>query len=213
MLLGACCLGAVALLVMDRDTPPAVAAAATTEAPKGSFRFGFGGSDSLQTELENTRGELELLHVQYERTQKILQLSTRYDVNAGLATTIFDVALAEGIDPELAFRLVRLESDFNHRATSPVGAIGLTQVMPSTAKFFERGITADKLYDPRTNLRIGFRYLRTLIKQFHGDARLALLVYNRGEAAVRGDMSAGVNPSNGYERILMRGYRGTGLID
>ena len=46
-----------------------------------------------------------------------------------------DIALAEGIDPEIAFELVRVESRFNPRAVSPVGARGLTQVMPRTARW------------------------------------------------------------------------------
>jgi soluble lytic murein transglycosylase-like protein len=124
-----------------------------------------------------------------------------------------DVAQAEGIDPELAFRLVKLESDFNVHATSPVGALGLTQVMPSTARFYDRGITAQRLYDPNTNLRIGFRYLRGLVNEYNGNVGLALVVYNRGPAAVAKSQALGNNPSNGYDRILTKGYRGRGIVD
>jgi soluble lytic murein transglycosylase-like protein len=130
-----------------------------------------------------------------------------------MASRVLDASMAEGIDPELAFRLVKLESDFNPRATSSVGAIGLTQMMLPTARFYERGITKEKLYDPTTNLRIGFRYLRGLIGEYHGDAKLALLVYNRGEVAVKNALQAGVDPSNGYDRILTKGYKGRGVVD
>ena len=60
---------------------------------------------------------------------------------------------------------MKLESDFNPHATSPVGAIGLTQVMPATARFYVKGITREGLYDPNTNLRVGFRYLRGLVRR------------------------------------------------
>jgi len=143
---------------------------------------------------------------------KIIQFSSRYGVAAGLAGSIFDGALREGIDPDLAFRLVRLESEFNEHATSKVGALGLMQLMPSTARLYQRGVTANQLYDRETNLRVGFRYLRKLLDQYNGDVRLALLAYNRGEDAVTRDVRAGVNPGNGYDTHIMKGYRGPGLI-
>jgi soluble lytic murein transglycosylase-like protein len=145
--------------------------------------------------------------------QKVINYSSRYKIGADLAGNIVDVASAEGIDPELAFRLVKLESDFNVHATSPVGALGLTQVMPSTAKFYVKGITREKLYDPQTNLRVGFRYLRGLVDEYHGDVKLALLVYNRGPVAVAKSRAQGDNPSNGYDRILTKGYRGSGVME
>ena len=107
---------------------------------------------------------------------------------------------------------MKLESRFDPRATSPVGAIGLAQVMLPTARFFDRNNTTEKLYDPDTNLRIGFRYLRGLIEEYDGDVRLALLTYNRGPVAVQLALRNGEDPSNGYDQILMRGYTGTGLI-
>ena len=74
-----------------------------------------------------------------------MQYSTKYGITAGLAGSVFDASLREGIDPELAFRLVRLESEFNPRAVSKVGALGLTQLMrrfvaPSTCD--DAGVTS-----------------------------------------------------------------------
>jgi soluble lytic murein transglycosylase-like protein len=129
-----------------------------------------------------------------------------------LAGKVFDASLREGIDPELAFRLVRLESEFNERAVSRVGAIGLTQLMPSTAVQYEKGVSVDRLKHGETNLRIGFRYLRTLLDMYKGDVRLALLAYNRGEDAVFRDLRRGVNPGNGYDRWVLKDYRGKGLL-
>jgi soluble lytic murein transglycosylase-like protein len=85
--------------------------------------------------------------------------------------------------------------------------------MPSTARFYVKGITAQHLYDPNVNLRVGFRYLRGLVRENHGDMKTALLVYNRGPVAVAKALAQGNNPSNGYDRILTRGYKGRGIIE
>jgi soluble lytic murein transglycosylase-like protein len=85
--------------------------------------------------------------------------------------------------------------------------------MPATARFYEKGITREGLYDPNVNLRIGFRYLRGLVKEYKGDVNLALLVYNRGPVAVERARAGGDNPSNGYDRIVTRGYRGKGTVE
>ena len=167
----------------------------------------------LRAELEAARGELNLANAQLDRWQQIFTFSSTYRIGADLATSIYDIALAEGIEPDLAFRLVRVESQFNERATSPVGAIGLTQLMLPTARYFQKGITRDALYDRNTNLRIGFRYLRTLVREYKGNVQLALLVYNRGPVAVEASREQGRDPSNGYERIVMKGYKGRGVID
>ena len=130
-----------------------------------------------------------------------------------LATKVYDVAISQTIEPELGFRLVNVESEFKTRASSSVGAVGLTQLMLSTARGFEPNVTREELMDPETNLRIGFKYLRALIRENKGNLSLALLVYNRGPAAVQTALNAGLNPTNGYERVVTRGYRGRGTLD
>lgn len=172
-----------------------------------------GEARRLQNELHLAQGRLELVSAQLNRANTIMNYSTRYKIGADLAGDILDIAMAEGIDPSLAFRLVAVESQFNERATSPVGAVGLTQVMLPTAKYFEKGITREALYDRRTNLRIGFRYLRTLMREYGGDIRLALLVYNRGPVAVQSRLRAGEDPSNGYAKVVLREYSGSGTVD
>ena len=177
----------------------------------GSF-FSIGGeSKKLRQELESARGELSVARARVERADKVMEFSSRYGITAGLAASIFDAALREGVDPDLGFRLVRLESEFNERATSKVGALGLMQLMPSTAVQYEKGVAATKLYDRETNLRIGFKYLRVLLDQFKGNASLALLAYNRGEDNVWRDVKAGIDPGNGYDLHIMKGYKGKGF--
>jgi soluble lytic murein transglycosylase-like protein len=208
MLLTSGFVGSIVLLLVGQIMQERSATAAST------FSLGLpGDSRRVRAELDATRGELELMKAQLDRANKILQYSSRYGVAADLATSIYDIALAEGIEPDLGFRLVRVESQFNERATSPVGAVGLTQLMPATARYFQQGVTTKQLYDRETNLRIGFRYLRTLIQQYEGDLKLALLVYNRGPVAVARARSAGLDPANGYDRMVAGGYRGSGVVD
>ena len=203
--------GAAWLVVANRK-PSSARAESLVESDGSAFSF-ITGQSQLRDELETTKGELDLLKAQYERSNRILQFSSRFRVPGDLAMSIFDIALAEGIDPELAFRLVRLESGFNERATSSVGAVGLTQLMLPTAKYFDKSLSKERLYDPKVNLRIGFRYLRTLITEYKGNTKLALLVYNRGEVAVKKALDAGVSPTNGYDRVLTKGYKGRGVVD
>lgn len=86
---------------------------------------------------------------------------------------------ASHIDPALIFSLIRQESNFNPRATSPVGARGLMQVMPATARRVERKKRLD-LYDPQTNIRIGAKYLGILRRQHNGDYARLIASYNAG---------------------------------
>jgi soluble lytic murein transglycosylase-like protein len=203
--------GASAFVLGNRK--PATSAAEAAPVRPSGFSINVNTDRSLTFALDSARGELELMRAQLDRAKLVIGFSSRYKIAADLAGSIMDVAQAEGIDPELAFRLVKLESDFNVHATSPVGAVGLTQVMPSTARFYVKGITREKLYDPNVNLRVGFRYLRGLVNEYNGDVKLALLVYNRGPVAVAKSRAQGDSPSNGYDRILTKGYRGNGVVE
>jgi soluble lytic murein transglycosylase-like protein len=127
-----------------------------------------------------------------------------YDIPRDLAETIYDIALEEEIDPDVAFGLVRTESAFKNSATSHVGAIGLTQLMPATARWIQKDVTVRDLRDSRTNLRIGFKYLNDLMKKYDGDTELALLAYNRGPGTVDRVLKRGGNPDNGYPDMVLR---------
>ena len=97
---------------------------------------------------------------------------------------------AYNIDIELLQAVIAAESGFDPQAISPKGATGLMQLMPATAERF--GVQADaantlekKLFDPRTNVQAGTRYLRYLLNMFQGKLDLALAAYNAGEGAVK----------------------------
>ncbi len=97
-------------------------------------------------------------------------------------------------DPRLFHALVREESNFNPRIVSHAGAKGLSQLMTPTARSVGRSmgiqVTTAALYDPETNLRIGARYLDSLIeKSFDGNLCLALAGYNAGPGNVRSWLS------------------------
>ena len=150
-------------------------------------------------------GDHELQRAYIEKLQRIYTHSARYKIPADLAAAIEDIALAENIDLRVAFELVRVESQFNPRARSPVGAVGYTQLMPATARMLQPGIRDHEMFDRDTNLRLGFRFLRYLIDRYNGDVRLALLAYNRGPTIVDAHVARGTNPHNGYvQRVLGR---------
>ena len=162
---------------------------------------------ALRQELDAKQGELEVARLQLSRANAIIGYSAEYKITADLATAIYDVALSEQLNPSLAFPLVRIESRFNPRAKSRAGALGLTQVLPSTARLYEPGLTTEQLYDRDTNLRLGFRYLRDLLERYDGNLERALLAYNRGPGKVEELLAAGRDPRNGYSANVLRGYR------
>ena len=92
-----------------------------------------------------------------------------------------------GIDAALIMAMMGTESSYNPNATSPVGAAGLMQILPSTAK--ELGVPANKIYDPQTNVFYGTQYYRQLLNQFK-DPALALAAYNAGPGRVAAAIKA-----------------------
>ncbi len=157
----------------------------------------------------------EVAHSILDLDTRILRYTVRYTVSNDLATKIVEVANEEGVDPELVFRVVRVESRFHQRARSPVGALGLMQLMPGTARRLNPSLRSEAdILEPSTNLRLGTRYLRAMIQRY-GDVRLGLLAYNRGPGAVDRALRQGRDPENGYSRKVLGGstpYRGPGLI-
>jgi soluble lytic murein transglycosylase-like protein len=86
------------------------------------------------------------------------------------------------VDGLLVAAIVEAESGFIPDRISPRGAVGLMQVLPSTAGGLEE--TTPDLFDPRVNLDMGSRYLARLIRDYKGDLELAVAAYNAGPGAV-----------------------------
>jgi hypothetical protein len=162
-----------------------------------------GRLSTLGGRVEGLQGEIDLQRAQIERLERAYNLSSRYRIGADLAMAIEEIALSENVDPNIAFELVRVESRFNGRAVSSVGALGYTQLMPATARLLQPGITREQIFDRDTNLRLGFRFFRHMLDYYKGDVRLALLAYNRGPVTVDRLLEAGVDPGNGYASMIM----------
>lgn len=96
---------------------------------------------------------------------------------AGLITA---AAEAHGVDPILVQALIQVESNYKPRARSSKGAMGLMQLMPSTA----RAYNVRNAYDPKANINAGVQKLKALLELWEGNIGLALASYNAGEGAV-----------------------------
>lgn len=98
-------------------------------------------------------------------------------------------AAEAGVDADLLRGLVAAESSGDPRARSPDGAVGLLQLLPSTAADMARPLGLDPatvdLEDPATNLRLGARFLRRLLGMFDGDEVFAVAAYNAGPEPVK----------------------------
>lgn len=109
-----------------------------------------------------------------------------FDPSAGFAApkhlvpVIQEAARTHRVDPRLVAAVMRRESAWNETAVSRVGACGLMQLMPATARF----LGVQNIFDVRENVFGGTRYLRTLLDTFNGDLDLALAAYNAGPGAV-----------------------------
>ena len=113
-----------------------------------------------------------------------------------LDVLITKIAIETGLDPKLLHALVIIESAYNTRAVSPVGAMGLTQLMPGTAR--ELGVA--NAFDTEQNLRAGARYLAIQLGRF-SDIRLALAAYNSGPNRVaRLGRVPDIHETQGYVR-------------
>jgi soluble lytic murein transglycosylase-like protein len=108
-----------------------------------------------------------------------------------------------GVDPRLVHAVIWQESKYKNEAVSHVGAQGLMQLMPATAKRFG----CEDPNDAESNVNAGVKYLRVLLKRFDGDVTLALAGYNAGEGNV--DKYEGVPPfgeTQNYVRVITGRY-------
>lgn len=108
-----------------------------------------------------------------------------------VARALEDASAEFDLDPWLLASLIRVESAGNPNAVSKVGAIGMTQIMPSTGREIARELglknySTETLYHAETNIRMGAYYLRKLLNRFDGSIHAALAAYNWGPAHIAG---------------------------
>lgn len=180
------------------ENDPEEADGVTAEFASARPATGQDTEEELAERIATTREERE-------RQSQVDRAVERYAISRDLAEDIYDIARESNIEPRLAYGLVKTESTFDERAVSPVGARGLTQVMPRTAAWLVPGTRTQDLHDRQTNLRLGFTYLDQMIAKYKGNVRLALLAYNRGPGTVDKVLKKGGNPDNGYADKVLRG--------
>ena len=164
------------------------------------------------------RGQVETLRtISYSYIETCYACGKRSSVDFGtvrLNTSAYgeEIAAASkkyGVDEAVVRAIIHAESAFNPKALSRVGAQGLMQLMPATARRFGVG----DAFDAKQNISGGVQYLAWLLKRFDGDLTLAAAGYNAGEGAV--DKYKGVPPYAETKRyvervgVLAARYRGT----
>jgi hypothetical protein len=128
---------------------------------------------------------------------------TQQEVDAA----IDQAAARHNVDPNLVRSVIKVESNFNPNAVSRKGAMGLMQLMPSTARL----LNVSNPFDPQQNVDAGVRHLKRLLESYGGDIRLSLAAYNAGAGAVA--RSAGVPrfmETQNYVRKITNLYLGGG---
>ncbi len=132
--------------------------------------------------------ERGVVHMTNVPTDSRYQAGSRFNLRSSKKTAprgsieayIREAAARYNVDPLLVRAVIKVESDFDHRAVSKKGAIGLMQLMPETA----RDLRINNPFDPRANIMGGTRYLGKMLSLFDGDLSLGLAAYNAGPTRV-----------------------------
>lgn len=147
--------------------------------------------------------------------QKILDKTVQLEKNTPIKSTnaaksraeidnlIEEYSAKNGLDADFVKAVVRQESGFNPNAKSKCGAMGLMQLMPSTAK----GLGVTNAFDAEQNIYGGTKYLKGLLDRFGNNKELALAAYNAGPNAVK--KYKGIPPyteTQNYVKSIMKSY-------
>ena len=122
---------------------------------------------------------------------------------AQILNVVSQISKKHGVDEKLVKALIKQESGFNPKAKSKAGAMGLMQLMPSTAKH----LGVKDPYNTVQNVEGGVKYLKSMLNKYNGNVILALAAYNAGPAAV--DKYSGVPPykeTQNYVKNILANY-------
>ncbi len=185
----------------------------TANIEKGSFQSVLDGKIKEDIKKEqNPVEEIELGPVD-EYTKKIeankkenVDLKSKIDLmsqKANIDEIVETFAQKYNIDGDFIKAMIKQESGFNPNATSKKGAMGLMQLMPSTAK----SLGVVDAYNPWENVEGGVKYIKGLMDRFNNDEKLALAAYNAGPNAVK--RYGGIPPykeTQNYVKSIMSTY-------
>lgn len=132
-----------------------------------------------------------------------MAIDTNQPTKSQILDLVTNVSKKHGVDDKLVKALIKQESGFNPKAKSRAGAMGLMQLMPSTAK----GLGVTDPMNPVQNVEGGVKYLKSMLDKYNGNIILALAAYNAGPGAV--DKYTGVPPykeTQEYVRNILSDY-------
>jgi soluble lytic murein transglycosylase-like protein len=195
----------------------AVAAIPTAQAPEDPWGF--------FASVPEARGSRTLIAEVVGDFLELYEVRLSPDKVHDIAESVSIESRRHGIDAGLLLSMIFIESSFREDVVSERGAVGLMQLLPSTAEAVASELDLDwdghdHLVDPRTNITLGTYYLKSLMRVFGNDVLLALTAYNKGPTYVlrmqeSGVMEATANdyPSSYAERVIggmSRLYHGRG---
>lgn len=132
------------------------------------------------TYFSNMKNHDELFLDNNLKNIKYLNIQTKQSIKKG----ILFAAAEHDLSVRLIFSLIKSESSFKPNVVSPVGAKGLTQLMPQTATKFCK-MPESQIFEINKNISCGSKYLNQLLHDFNGDLKLALAAYNSGPSRIR----------------------------
>ena len=165
-----------------------------------NIRKAASNNGSINDRVSRVKTEEEILEI------KVQEIAKKTPMEEEWADILAQKSLEYDLDIYLLLGLIRVESVFDPTNVSSAGALGLMQLMPTTARYMaaSQGVefSEDRLFDPDYNIKLGTRYLNKLIEEYD-DIHKALTAYNRGEGGLQTFMRRSGTAESGFSRIVL----------
>lgn len=165
-----------------------------------------------QDQLTGQREQIVALQQRLRILEAVEEMQSNLspDEEVHLAHQVYHYSNQHSLDPLLVLSVIQVESEFSSQAVSPVGAMGIMQVMPATARYIteRRGWSwpgERRLFDPSFNIRLATSYLSELIEKFQS-VEEALIAYNCGEGTMQALAAAGLPLPRSYAQRVISIY-------